>query len=170
MREWTAGVIARIERRLAGPASIGRRLFVDGATDRLGLACFLGENYGGEKCAKDDKRGSNDGLIDVQADWLTEHGTALPAPEYDDATRARIARMTRGSSIGKSRSAGFTPSVDVARLLYGATLPAGLAVLLLRSFLVEPFRIPSGSMMPTLLVGDFILVNKYLQNRTISIC
>lgn len=47
--------------------------------------------------------------------------------------------------------------VEYARSFF----PVILIVLILRSFLVEPFRIPSGSMIPTLKVGDFILVNKF---------
>src|SRR5699024_7724763 len=42
-----------------------------------------------------------------------------------------------------------------------AFFPVLIVVLILRSFVAEPFRIPSSSMMPTLLIGDFILVNKF---------
>lgn len=47
--------------------------------------------------------------------------------------------------------------VDYSRSLF----PVLLFVLVLRSFIAEPFRIPSSSMMPNLLIGDFILVNKF---------
>ena len=47
--------------------------------------------------------------------------------------------------------------VDYARAFF----PVLFVVLILRSFIAEPFRIPSSSMMPTLLIGDFILVNKF---------
>ena len=47
--------------------------------------------------------------------------------------------------------------IDYSRSFF----PVLIIVLVLRSFVAEPFRIPSGSMMPTLLHGDFILVNKF---------
>lgn len=61
-------------------------------------------------------------------------------------------------ALTKGRKSTAEPEVvEYAKSFF----PIFLAVLLLRGFIVEPFRIPSGSMMPTLLVGDFILVNKF---------
>lgn len=56
-----------------------------------------------------------------------------------------------------------TPEQKPARLIeYSRSFfPVFFIVLLLRSFLIEPFRIPSGSLEPTLLVGDFVAVNKF---------
>src|SRR5262245_20402161 len=61
---------------------------------------------------------------------------------------------------GRRRAAGATRDpvvVDYARSFF----PVIVVVLVLRSFLYEPFRIPSDSMMPTLVHGDFIFVNKW---------
>ena len=58
----------------------------------------------------------------------------------------------------QSRGVAKEPvAVDYARSFF----PVILLVLVLRSFLYEPFRIPSDSMMPTLIQGDFIFVNKW---------
>lgn len=75
-------------------------------------------------------------------------------------SRRRKLAVAGDSQAGDSADlASAQPSkiVEYARSFF----PIFLIVLLLRSFLVEPFRIPSGSMMPTLLIGDFILVNKF---------
>ena len=59
----------------------------------------------------------------------------------------------------KHRTPEQKPSrfIEYARSFF----PVFIIVLLLRSFLIEPFRIPSGSLEPTLFVGDFLAVNKF---------
>ncbi len=62
----------------------------------------------------------------------------------------------------RSAASSDTPVTEPVIVEYSKSFfPVLLIVLLLRSFVFEPFRIPSGSMMPTLLTGDFIFVNKF---------
>lgn len=75
-----------------------------------------------------------------------------------DAMVFRRRREAVARAAGKEPSVITEPgTVDYARSFF----PVALVVLVLRSFVFEPFRIPSDSMMPTLLDGDFIIVNKF---------
>jgi signal peptidase I len=102
--------------------------------------------------------------------WLAERLYFLPKRQEAAAT-LEANTIKRNEELGKLGISKVDGDVSEARknilaqpwwLDWTAGLfPVIIGVFILRSFLFEPFKIPSGSMIPTLLVGDLILVNKF---------
>jgi signal peptidase I len=81
----------------------------------------------------------------------------VDAKVFAPKRRAKVAASAGSEGLDSDVELPLPYIVDTAQQIF----PVIAFVLILRSFIYEPFQIPSGSMRPTLLVGDFILVEKF---------
>ncbi len=90
-------------------------------------------------------------------------GTALSGLIWIyDRVKLRPARMAAAGEASVEAQREIADKTEPWYVEYAKSFfPVLLVVLVLRGFIAEPFRIPSGSMIPTLHIGDFILVNKF---------
>ena len=88
--------------------------------------------------------------------WLIDHFMFAPKRQQ----RIALAQNAAGGELDEETAALIAPEPSITETAK-SIFPMIAAITIFRSFIFEPFQIPSGSMMPTLLVGDFILVQKY---------
>jgi signal peptidase I len=116
--------------------------------------------------ALDEALGAVNGLVDKHRGSLGEK----PLEEVQEATRGVLRAFPKDADALQKAADALDKATDrhLAKLKKGNAevasgfLKALLIALAVRAVLIEPFRIPSGSMIPTLEIGDQIFVNKFI--------